>query len=372
MRAHRLRVGVARGVLAAALLSLILVGPEPVGVAASSPVVSLSGRIVNGWLAPWSMPSSLASATRNADLWSEASPFWYQATGATAITLRAGAGDPAVVAALRRRGLKVIPTVTESLDSTAMARLLATPAQRAAHVRTLANLVVAHGYDGLDLDYETMAWEGNPADRPAAARGFASLLGDLGAVLHQRGKLLSVAVGARTSPFARNWSVHDYAAIAPLVDRFRIMTYDYHSLGSDPGPVAPLWWVEAVLSYATTVAPAGKIELGVPLYGYDWPMNVRGGFGPAISLTYLKAEALRVRHHATRHWSSVDAAPWFTYTTTSGVRHVVWYNDAAATRAKLGLVAKYRLRGLAFWVVGSEDARQWAAIRSATSRNRHP
>ena len=28
-------------------------------------------------------------------------------------------------------------------------------------------------------------------------------------------------------------------------DRFRIMTYDYHWSGSDPGPIAPLWWMEA-------------------------------------------------------------------------------------------------------------------------------
>ncbi|HEX9342094.1 MAG TPA: glycosyl hydrolase family 18 protein, partial [Actinomycetota bacterium] len=175
-------------------------------------------------------------------------------------------------------------------------------------------------------------------------------------------------LGARTSPFARNWTVHDYAAIAPLVDRLRIMTYDYHSPGSTPGPVAPLWWVEAVASYALTVAPAGKVELGVPLYGYDWPADSRrwSGWGTASSLTYLKAEALRAHYHAKRQWSSVDAAPWFTYTTRAGVRHVVWYNDAASTRAKLGLVVNYHLRGLAFWVVGSEDARQWPAIRAFT------
>jgi len=366
MRAFRLRVGLARGVLAVALLTLVLFGPEPRSVASGrASAAVLEHRIVNGWLAPWSMPASLASAERNADLWNEVSPFWYQATGPTTIALRHGAGDPAVVGALRGHGLKVIPTVTESLGSTALAKLLNDPAQRAAHVRTLVGLATANGYDGLDLDYETMAWQGNPADRPAAGRGFVRLLGDLGAALHQRGKLLSVAVGARTSPFTRNWSVHDYTAIAPLVDRLRIMTYDYHSLGSTPGPIAPLWWVEAVVDYALTVAPASKVELGVPLYGYDWPADPRrwSGWGSATSLTYQKAEALRVRYRAKRHWSSVDAAPWFTYT-RGGVRHVVWYNDAASTRAKLVVVANDHLRGLAFWVVGSEDARQWPAIRA--------
>ncbi len=268
MRAFRLRLGMTRAILAVALLTLVLFGPEPLSVASGRAAgFSRERRIVNGWLAPWSMPASLASAERNADLWSEVSPFWYEATGPTTIALRHGAGDPAVVGALRRRGLVIIPTVTESLDSTALAKLLNNPARRAAHVRTLVALATANGYDGLDLDYEVMAWQGNPADRPAAARGFVRLLGDLGAALHQRD---------------------------------------------------------------------------------------------------LKAEALRAHYHAKRQWSSVDAAPWFTYTTRAGVRHVVWYNDAASTRAKLGLVVNYHLRGLAFWVVGSEDARQWPAIRAFT------
>lgn len=367
MRAFRLQVRTARAVLAAALLTLVLFGPESAGVAASGASSRGRGhRIVNGWLAPWATPAGLASAVRNADLWSEVSPFWYEATGPTTIVLRKGAGDPAVIAALRRHGLTVIPTVTETLDSTALARMLNDPAQRAAHVRTLVELVTGNGYDGIDLDYETMAWQGNPADRPAAGRGFVRLLADLGPALHRHGKLLTVAVGARTGPFARNWAVHDYAAIAPLVDRLRLMTYDYHSPGSTPGPIAPLWWVEAVASYALTVAPPGKVELGVPLYGYDWPADPRrpGGWGTATSLTYQKAEALRARYHATRHWSSVDAAPWFTYTAKGGVRHVVWYNDAASTSAKLALVGTYRLRGVALWVVGAEDARLWPAVRA--------
>ena len=83
-------------------------------------------------------------------------------------------------------------------------------------------------------------------------------------------------------------------------------------------------------------------------------------------MTYQAAEALRARHHARRHWSSGDAAPWFTYT-EGGVRHVVWYNDAASTKAKLALAGAEQLRGVALWVVGGEDARQWPAIRAFAS-----
>jgi spore germination protein len=106
-------------------------------------------RIVNGWLPHWSMSASLNAVTANADLWGEASPFWYQAIDATTITPQTGAGDPMVVAAQRTAGIAVVPTVTESLNAAAMAQLLGDSAQRAAHVAALVDLLTADGFDGI-------------------------------------------------------------------------------------------------------------------------------------------------------------------------------------------------------------------------------
>src|SRR6266498_3005412 len=149
------------------------------------------------------------------------------------------------------------------------------------------------------------------------------------------------------------------------------MAYNYHWGGGPPGAIAPVWWVDKVLAYAVTAAPASKLELGAPLYGYDWPADPTqpDGYGTATGRTYAQAEALRVQYGATRQWSSVDelgrptAAPCFTYTTPAGVQHVVWYNDADATRARMTFIEQYRLRGLVFWSAGYEDARQWSVLR---------
>lgn len=323
-------------------------------------------RIVNGWLPYWTMSSSLNSVTNNADLWGEASPFWYQATGATTISKHFGAGDPTVVDALRSRNIKVVPTVTESLDAAGMATLLADPTQRATHVTTLVNLVTANGFDGVDLDYESMNFGGTSTDRASVRSGFVTLVRELNTALDAQGRLLSVTVGARTRVDDPNWSVFDYGGIAPSVDRFRIMTYDYHWRGGSPGAVAPVSWVNTVLAYAVTVVPRSKIEVGVPLYGYDWPADPTqpDGYGTATSTTYQQAEALRVQYAAVRQWSATDGAPYFTYTATDGVKHVVWYNDADATKSKMTFIEKYGVRGLVFWAVGSEDTRQWPVLRS--------
>lgn len=357
-RAHvRAAIG---GVLAATLVTTGLVAIR------SAAADTAPRRIVNGWLPYWTMSSSLYSVTNNADLWAEASPFWYQATGAATITKHPGAGDTTVINALRSRSIKVVPTVTEALDAAGMAKLLADPSQRAAHVTALVDLVTANGFDGVDLDYESMNFGGTSTDRAAVRSGFVTLVRELGAALDAQGRLLSVTVGARSRVDDPNWSVFDYGGIAPSVDRFRIMTYDYHWRGGSPGAVAPVWWVNTVLAYAVTVVPASKIEVGVPLYGYDWPADPTqpDGYGTATVRNHQQAEALRVQYAAVRQWSAADGAPYFTYTAADGVKHVVWYNDADATKAKMTFIEKYGVRGLAFWAVGYEDTRQWSSLRS--------
>ena len=62
----------------------------------------------------------------------------------------------------------------------------------------------------------------------------------------------------------------DYAALGHSADRVVVMAYDWHWAFSAPGPIAPTWWVDDVLDYATSVVPPEKLALGVGLYGYDW------------------------------------------------------------------------------------------------------
>ena len=324
--------------------------------------------MVSGWLPYWTMAESLAAVTANGDLWGTASPFWYQATGATTIVSHPGAGDQAVIDALRTAGADVVPTVTETMNAPAMAALLADPTQRAAHVQALVYLATGLGVDGIDLDYESMNFGGTSANKAAVRTGFVTLVSELNAALNTQGMTLSVTVGPRRSGSDPNWAVFDYPGIAASADLVRIMTYDLHYRGGPPGPIAPLPWVHEVLGYATTVIPSAHIQVGVPLYGYDWQCatpacTAQASGATAIALTYEQAEALRTAKGAVREWSAADAAASFRYTDETGQPHVVWYNDYESTQAKMTLVAAYRLDSLTFWAVGSEDTRQWAPLR---------
>ena len=53
-----------------------------------------------------------------------------------------------------------------------------------------------------------------------------------------------------------------------VVDRIRIMTYDYS--WDAPGPISPHPWARAVAEHAAATLRPGTVQIGAPTYGYDW------------------------------------------------------------------------------------------------------
>ena len=180
----------------------------------------------------------------------------------------------------RRRGVPVIPSVFDRTEAGVMAGILADPAQRARHVDALVEFAAEGDYEGLDIDYEQFAFADGKDSWAATRPNWVAFVGELAARLHAEGRTLAVSIppvyDAGQTDDSGYW-VYDYAAITPLVDAIRVMAYDYSNASTDEGPVAPLDWVERVI--AGTSAASGdpsKLVLGVPLYGYNWPIAVTG------------------------------------------------------------------------------------------------
>ena len=80
---------------------------------------------------------------------------------------------------------------------------------------------------------------------------------ELAAQLHAKGKTLSFAVGGLVTAKYSHW---DYDALSAAADQLHVMGYDYHYLGSHPGPVSPLGWIQQVLAYIDTVGGGGALR----------------------------------------------------------------------------------------------------------------
>jgi spore germination protein YaaH len=357
-------VAIAPGPVASAARSLAVAtterAPSALSAAARGPL-----RGVTVWLPYWSMSSALASTLANAGAIDTASPYWYAVGGVATVEAKPGAGDAAIISQLLARRIRVMPMVTEDAGIGAFARLVESPGKRAALVRALVSIAKDSGYSGLDLDFENLASDPRrdplPADRIAAL--YPRLVAQACAALHAIARECAVTVMPRTTSAHVYWHrrlatwVYDYGALAKVADRVQIMAYDEHSADGPAGPIAPLDWVQQVIAYARSQMGFGRVELGVPAYGYDWP--ARQG---ATALTAEQAPQLAAAVHAHLRWSAVAAEETFTYH-RAGRPHTVWYENATADYDRASLAAVDGLAGVAIWAAGDEDPAVWAQLR---------
>ena len=126
--------------------------------------------------------------------------------------------------------------------------------------------------------------------------------------------------------------------------------------------VAPLPNVRQVLDYAITEIPRQKIYLGIPNYGYDWPLPFVQGTTRARSLSNQAAVELAVRYGAVIRYDQTAQSPWFEYTASNGTPHVVWFEDARSMSAKLRLIAEYGLYGAGYWNLMRPYPQGWTVL----------
>jgi spore germination protein YaaH len=354
-------------------------------------------KIFSGWIPYYSIRTSLPAAINNADLIQEVMPFWYtlKYNGTTKLSVVTDLYKPAnpsipmeqTLTSLRNAGFTIIPTITDGTVENMLASLMAKPASRTQIVKAITDLVISNNFDGIDLDFEGFAFVDSNKTWPKTAPVWTAFVKELSVSLHAQKKLLSVSTPYLFDPTekSKGYYVYAWAAIAPHIDRLRIMTYDYSV--SRPGPIGPLAWAEKTVKYAVSVMPASKVYLGVAGYGRDWvtavtgvcPSNVASVIKPgakAATFVMRDSQNLAATYGVVPTYNQQFGEMTFTYqksyngTTAGGLStsctatRVAWYQDAQGYTARASLVEKYRLGGLAAWTIGMEEPLALEGVRN--------
>lgn len=315
-----------------------------------------TGRYVSAWLPNSFGSENRASFEANADILDEVSPFWYQTDIHGSLLAGGDARDASLVQLAHDNDVLVIPSIHNVVLVDPVPTMLRNPEARARHIRLIVDEVLTHNYDGIDIDYEML---------DASLRDeYSAFMIDLGAALHAQNKMLTVAVHAKTCDFCGLGGFQDWTMLNGVVDRLRIMTYDYSWRGGGPGPVAPVYWVTEVVEYARTVVDPAKIIVGVPFYGYDWLAT--GGDGHAYTWADVNSiiQAYGVEKTLVENDASgrVVQENRITYSTRAG-RRIAYFATSRSLDAKLALVQDLDLAGIAIWRLGGEDPENWNVIR---------
>lgn len=247
-----------------------------------------------------------------------------------------------------------------------------TAAGRQQFADSAAQLIAAQHADGLDVDWEYPGHhESGIRSSPQDKTNFTLLLRTIRASLDRIGAqhgrtgnehyTLSVAIA--DGPFV---SDIDIPAIAPSLDWFNMMTYDFvnamtPTTGHHTGLHASALITgdgrttdRAVQQFLAAGVPPRKLLIGAALYGrefadvkpdHDGLYQPYGHYQGSHNWPELKQDYIGKQGYV-RYWDARAQAPWLWNAKT---RHFITYDDPQSIAAKMAYIKAKHLGGIMYW-----------------------
>jgi spore germination protein len=297
-------------------------------------------------------PNAQTSLQTNYSLITGLFPFWYPVTETGEIINNS---NNQILNFAQENNIPVYGVIHNftgtQFDRQLIDKLLANPDLRNTLINNIKQLITTQGLKGVNIDFEFIS---------AINRNNLTLfMEELYTSLHPEGYRVTIAVPAKETdnPTSNFSGAFDYQSLSNFTDQIIVLTLDEHYLSfANPGPVASIPWVERVLNYATSQIPPGKIKMGIPVYGYDWPQGETGRL-----VSFQEVKSLAEKYNSEIKFDQVEKVPYLTYT-ANGKNHQVWFENAQSFEIKLETLEKYNLAGFAVWRLGPEDPAVWDVI----------
>lgn len=258
--------------------------------------------------------------------------------------------------------------VIKQFDEATINQIVTTPSITQTAITNTLSAIASKNLDGVNVDFEGYA----SATYPNIQTGLTNFVGQLTTQLHQRWAWAMASVDTYAGAASWDGGFFNVGGLAAVTDALFVMAYDM-AFGNTPGQAsanAPLTGgtyndTMSVAQYLTK-APASKIILGVPYYGYKWSTttnlpNATTTSG-ATADTYANiAQDFSCALNLSKNWDVTAASPWASWWSPAtndpcGANHNSWrelyYDDARSLGLKYDLVNNNNLRGAGMWALG--------------------
>lgn len=248
----------------------------------------------------------------------------------------------------KENGIKVFGSVLNFYNSAILDKMKSSDAVISDVAKSMVDMMEKHGLDGLNIDLEMSA------DTCASYRDtYSKLMMTLAPMVHQKGKLLSVTVGAYMQDKDEQKSMYDYSVIGDTADIVNIINYDDHpassySHGGTMGEVSNLTYIQRCLRYAAVSIGAEKVNLGYATFGVDFNTTDH----TAKNISHDSVMNLISAYNPVQKTSgpAVDDA-YFNYS-SGGKAHTVYYESDSGISHRIDLAKRYGLGGVCCWLMG--------------------
>lgn len=312
-------------------------------------------------------------------------------TGSAGYTVFLGEKATALFQKAHANGTRVVLTLTQ-MDNTAIESLLDDPEGQKRLINESVRLVEKRGIDGINIDFEYL---GDPGE--AYRNKFSSFVASLTEKMHTRvpGSKVTVSVYASATKYQK---LYDIASLGQTTDGIFMMAYDFSTSGSDQAmPTSPLYgykegkyWYDVSTAVEDFLAlmPPEKLILGVPWYGYNFPVVEPGekadkyegyysyywwkgrrysqfhGTEGAHAQTYANAKAAESTKSG---WDDLGKVGWKAYVDESGVWRMVYFDDVKSLDIKYAFAKEKKLGGVGIWSMAFDGGNGdlWQGLKSA-------
>lgn len=300
---------------------------------------------------------------------------WNSQDLATIINNAHAAGDRVV--------LVIKPNGAVSSTAAVLNAIVTNSGATQAAITNTINLVASKNLDGVNVDFE-----GTTNGYPGAQAGFTNFMTQMSKQVHQRWASAQVTVDTYSGSASWDGGIFKIGDLAPVVDGMFVMAYDMAPGNMAPGqagPNAPLngWTYNDTLSVSQYLAkaPASKVMLGVPYYGYKYSTtstapyaSLKSGTGATADMYSGIIDDLACAQQLTQSWDNTAQSPWASWLSPAsndpcGGNYNSWrelyYDNATSLGYKYDLVLNNNLMGTGMWALGYDGSSPdlWRELR---------
>lgn len=268
--------------------------------------------------------------------------------------------EPALITNAHANNVKVLVSVGgATVDTSIFSSLMSDSDDRGQLIDNLYNFCAINGYDGVDIDWEYPA---NNTDM-VNLNYFMEELREKFDESPDPAPSWEIAMAVNGSEWSGKY--YDYNTLNNYVDFYNLMTYDMHGPWSNhSGHNSPVYTgndpydslsCESYMDYmlVTKGVPAGKINMGIPFYGYLFTtvenlFDSCGGSCPATQSAYKDIIPL-IGNGWTYNWDATSLVPYLTY--DPGVRIIVYDNASSISKKVNYALATRNAGGVFMWEI---------------------
>ena len=235
----------------------------------------------------------------------------------------------------------------ESVKNLNTKTLMSSTSTRRKLIENLMKEADTYGFDGFNLDFESLKAEAGPH--------YVQFIRELSVSCRQKGLVLSVD-NYVPSPYSAFYNRREQGIVADYVI---VMGYDEHYAGGDAGSVASISYVKDGIENTLKEVPKEKVIKAVPFYTRVWTVNE----GKTTSKAYGIADARQwvADNHVDLTWDQ-ELGQFYGSTVNGNGEQYIWMEDEKSMALKIGLVKDFDLAGVACWKLGFESSDIWDIV----------